>query len=280
MNDEDTFFTAILATPPDNTVRLAFSDWLKERDDPRGEYLRAEVRWAISRGSGDEARVRQLGEALDPVWCARVSRPPVGVCCDNVRFSPHPKTKPVTSADLDRLEKRFAITLPADYRAFLLNYNGGEPSPNRLYISARMYSTDVADWVTALHGVYSEVDAPRFAEYALLNWNPDIVFCLQCLELNRNPAYAAPPDSMNHYWRGKPHRDLICVGYGDPNGQNEVYCLGFRGEQFGQVFYVAMRNWDMCEDGNCIPIADSFAEFLSLLTELRSSMKPRRKPKS
>jgi uncharacterized protein (TIGR02996 family) len=277
MNDEDTFFAAILATPADNTVRLAFSDWLKEQDDPRGEYLRAEVRWAISRGSGDEARVRQLGEALDPVWCAQVSRPPVGVCCAHVQFSPNPKAKPVTSDDLDRLEKRFAITLPTDYRAFLQNYNGGEPSLNRLYISARMYSPDRADYVTALHGVCTAVDAPRLRQEPYIDWDPDVVFCLQYLEWFRNPTRRS---AMAAYWQNEPHCNLIWVGYGDPNGQNEVYCLGFRGKQFGKVYYAAGTHWPECEDGNCIPVADSFAEFLSLLTELRSSMKPRRKPKS
>jgi uncharacterized protein (TIGR02996 family) len=44
MNEEDGFVAAILADPRDDTPRLVFADWLEERGDPRGEFLRISLR--------------------------------------------------------------------------------------------------------------------------------------------------------------------------------------------------------------------------------------------
>jgi uncharacterized protein (TIGR02996 family) len=42
----DDFLRAILAEPGDDGLRLVYADWLDERDDPRGAYLRIEVELA------------------------------------------------------------------------------------------------------------------------------------------------------------------------------------------------------------------------------------------
>src|SRR5947199_1700743 len=39
MEDEG-YIQAILADPEDDALRLVYADWLEERGDPRGEYLR------------------------------------------------------------------------------------------------------------------------------------------------------------------------------------------------------------------------------------------------
>jgi uncharacterized protein (TIGR02996 family) len=44
MDEEAAFTAAILAAPRDDTPRLLFADWLDERGDPRGEWLRVTVR--------------------------------------------------------------------------------------------------------------------------------------------------------------------------------------------------------------------------------------------
>ena len=44
--------------PDDDAVRLIFADWLEERDDPRGEFIRIQVR--RDRPGLDEARETQL----------------------------------------------------------------------------------------------------------------------------------------------------------------------------------------------------------------------------
>ena len=115
MNEDEAFTRAVVDNPGDNTVRLVYADWLDERDDPRGSYLRTLV-------TGDFVHARELALRLDPVWVARVSAPPNGVCCD---FTWDQRGDPIHSTDVDRFESRFGITLPHQYRAFLLNYNGG-----------------------------------------------------------------------------------------------------------------------------------------------------------
>ncbi|WP_020467829.1 TIGR02996 domain-containing protein [Zavarzinella formosa] len=44
MDEEAAFTETILAAPRDDAPRLVFADWLEERDDPRGEWLRVTVR--------------------------------------------------------------------------------------------------------------------------------------------------------------------------------------------------------------------------------------------
>ena len=48
MGDEEAFLQVIAAAPADDAPRLVYADWLDERDDPRGAYLRA-VTLAASR---------------------------------------------------------------------------------------------------------------------------------------------------------------------------------------------------------------------------------------
>jgi uncharacterized protein (TIGR02996 family) len=131
---DDRYLRAILASREDSP-RLAYTEWLEERGDPRARYLRAEMdafnlpRKGRQFGSAIKA-LRKLGETLDPLWVARVSRPPVGVCCDRVKF--RGSGTALSPTDVNVLERRLSVTLPADYRAFLLNYNGGCPTPSTI----------------------------------------------------------------------------------------------------------------------------------------------------
>ncbi|MDY3553004.1 TIGR02996 domain-containing protein [Gemmata sp. JC717] len=120
MSEDEAFIRAVVDSPGDDTPRLVYADWLDDRADPRGPYLRAE-REAI--GTGSIARLHELAAGLDPVWVARVSMPPVGVCCNKLTWLRRGET--ITGTDLDRFETRFGVRLPVQYRAFLMNYNGG-----------------------------------------------------------------------------------------------------------------------------------------------------------
>jgi uncharacterized protein (TIGR02996 family) len=120
VTEDEAFICAIVDSPGDDTPRLVYADWLDERDDPRGPYLRAEREAVVT---GDVSRLRQLAVGLDPVWVARVSLPPLGVCCDDLVWSQ--RGEPIVATDLDNFQALFGITLPLAYRAFLLNYNGG-----------------------------------------------------------------------------------------------------------------------------------------------------------
>ena len=124
MTEDEAFIRAIVDSPGDDLPRLVYADWLDDRADPRGPYLRAE-REAVE--SGDVARLRELAAGLDPLWVARVSRPPVGVCCDGLIFLDTGPT--LTNADISEAEGLIGIEITGAYRAFLLNYNGGIPSP-------------------------------------------------------------------------------------------------------------------------------------------------------
>ena len=170
MTDDDAFIRAIVDNPGDDLPRLAYADWLDDRADPRGAYLRVEAEWAKPWKTGTPPgwSVRQPGmrvpewavepwpgleemltrtAAYDPVWVARVSRPPVGVCCDHIQFSdslPH-----LTPDDLVVAEETLGTAFPPPLIAFLLNYNGGTPSRMQLvHRSGSEADGWESDWVS------------------------------------------------------------------------------------------------------------------------------------
>ena len=46
MTDDEAFVRMVVDSPGDDLPRLVYADWLQERGDPRGDYLRAELDWA------------------------------------------------------------------------------------------------------------------------------------------------------------------------------------------------------------------------------------------
>ena len=139
MSEDEAFLRVIVDSPGDDTPRLVYADWLDDRGDPRGPYLRAETEWAKRRRKANwkppvtksELRavsaLRQQAADLDPFWVARVSRPPLGVCCDNLVFT---ESGPqLTVADIHEFEERTGGDIPLPLQAFLLNHNGGRPKP-------------------------------------------------------------------------------------------------------------------------------------------------------
>jgi uncharacterized protein (TIGR02996 family) len=143
VTDDEAFIRAIVDSPGDDTPRLVYADWLDDRDDPRGAYLRAEREWArpwreVQRPE-DSPKSRDLAAGLDPVWMARVSRPPLGVCSDHVRFEnigripfdPADQLPPLSLTDIETVAQELNVPFPNDYIGFLLNQNGGNPNPNR-----------------------------------------------------------------------------------------------------------------------------------------------------
>jgi hypothetical protein len=104
---------------------LVYADWLDDRDDPRGPYLRAECQWVKLWGHSrrkTDLELRQQATKLDPVWVARVSRPPVGVCLQTPRL--RRDGPPATEEEIDALAEEFGVIFPPHYRAFLLAHNG------------------------------------------------------------------------------------------------------------------------------------------------------------
>jgi uncharacterized protein (TIGR02996 family) len=54
MTPDDAFLQAILEQPEDDGPRLMYADWLEERDNPRGEFIRAQCE--LARASEDDPR--------------------------------------------------------------------------------------------------------------------------------------------------------------------------------------------------------------------------------
>jgi uncharacterized protein (TIGR02996 family) len=71
MSEESAFVRAILADPGDRVTRLVYADWLDERSDPRGEYLRL---LCAARGGPVRARLEELRPGIDPLWAALMER--------------------------------------------------------------------------------------------------------------------------------------------------------------------------------------------------------------
>jgi uncharacterized protein (TIGR02996 family) len=69
---DDAFIDAILAEPRDTALRLVYADWLEERGDPRGEYLRllTSLNDGSAPGSNSSSQLSELRSRLDPTWVA------------------------------------------------------------------------------------------------------------------------------------------------------------------------------------------------------------------
>ncbi len=76
MSDEKGFLDVIRANPDDDTTRLVYADWLDERGDIRGEYLRLEHELAQIplRLAELRQRIPQVRQQIDPAWVAAVSK--------------------------------------------------------------------------------------------------------------------------------------------------------------------------------------------------------------
>jgi uncharacterized protein (TIGR02996 family) len=66
---ERAFIEAIQRDPEDDEARTVYADWLEQRGDPRGEYVRLEaLQYTLPR------RLAELEATLDPAWLVTVGR--------------------------------------------------------------------------------------------------------------------------------------------------------------------------------------------------------------
>jgi uncharacterized protein (TIGR02996 family) len=83
--EKDRFIQAILGDPDDMSIRLVYADWLEERGDRRGEFLRLEAALIglpreDERWSGMAARLRELRATIDRDWLTALGRSPIELC--------------------------------------------------------------------------------------------------------------------------------------------------------------------------------------------------------
>lgn len=136
---------------------------------------------------------------------------------------------PVTAAVLDAVEKRLGVTLPPEYRQFLLTVNGGVPTPDCFEVPAR---GDVM--LSVLYGVGSERTALdlEYEQEQATQWDP------------------LPPG-------------YLAVGE-DPGGN--VLLLSTLGKDAGRVWFWDRVGFWVREDGkNTFPVAASFTDFVESL---------------
>ena len=80
MSDDLAFIRAVQANPDDDAPRLVYADWLDERGDRRGEFLRLEIARHRAGRDADHlgAPLHRSRAGLDPRWLALVDRPQAG----------------------------------------------------------------------------------------------------------------------------------------------------------------------------------------------------------
>lgn len=145
---------------------------------------------------------------------------------------------PTTNEALDALEARLGIKLVPAHRAWLLQYNGGRPSPNKFRrkdADGGPYTDGVVAWFLAVYDGRAE--------------NLGLTFRSVHQHAERMPS------------------DLMPIAR-DPFGN--YICIAFRGPNLGKIYF-----WDHEEEldapddhgepsyDNCHLIADTFDEFIN-----------------
>ncbi|MBA4062630.1 MAG: hypothetical protein C0501_02770 [Isosphaera sp.] len=85
------FVRAVLNNPAELTAWLVYADWLDEHDDPRGRFIRLEVRRHDPDLTEAErywvtGELGNLRPTLDPDWVAVFDRPPIENCDELFAF--------------------------------------------------------------------------------------------------------------------------------------------------------------------------------------------------
>ena len=150
---EQGFLQALREDPLDRTTRLVYADWLDDRDDPRGGFLREEAE-LVALSPGEErwrelqARLGRAVMTFDPEWVTDVSLFAHHMYWHwrNLRaFKPYPKDRQsITRATrcvqwqraITELDRRFArrfsaltgddrFRIPLDYALFQIVFGSG-----------------------------------------------------------------------------------------------------------------------------------------------------------
>jgi uncharacterized protein (TIGR02996 family) len=252
VTEDEAFIRAVVDSPGDDTPRLVYADWLDDHDDPRGPYLRAEHAWRkpwrVDEWPTERLQLRAMAVGLDPVWVARISRPPVGVCCEHLQFA-H-RGPQLTIDELAEVDHWPRVRFPDDYTAFLLNYNGGIPHlPD--YSPAMLGNTEFT-----LGELFSFHPKDNLRAHRTLHRK------VHCYWNERLPPFleTKPPDYEDDIvtW----YHDFIPIG--EVDGDRVSLMLGIYGEYCGRLQLI---NWTWLPGGFIDDESDqlggSFAGLLS-----------------
>ena len=140
---------------------------------------------------------------------------------------------PLTELQVDRLERQLGMTLPKNYRSFLLRYNGGRPDP--AFFPIRDFDRSAFGDRSPFGAIHFFFGLSRTVQSSNLGWNFSTL-------------------------RGRMPRELLPIA-GDESG-NRI-CLAVTGTNAGCVYF-----WDHDDEhspptyANLYLIASSFEEFL------------------
>jgi uncharacterized protein (TIGR02996 family) len=149
MTERDALISAARAHPDDRTARLVFADWLEERDDPLGGYVRAEAgvlahevgsyEWCTAllrlrdqpaHGGWEYATdLARIAQKIDQLCAQDTERRVFGAQWADAGHEYRLNAPPV-EADVIDFELRHGLSLPGEYRAFLLRVGNGRVGPN------------------------------------------------------------------------------------------------------------------------------------------------------
>lgn len=151
---------------------------------------------------------------------------------------------PVNPGEIDQLEQELGMSLPTDYRRFLLMFNGGQPEPSGFYFEGKP-----AGYGSMFEGPRRyDSECEHFFGFNDVTW--------KSLRWNRAVlADRMPPE-------------LLPIG--DAIGGN-VICLGIAGPNRGKIFF--WEHEEEVDEGevagyqNVYDVAESFDAFLNSLQE-------------
>lgn len=137
----------------------------------------------------------------------------------------------ISESELDEVSSAIGLDFPADYKNFLLKYNGGSPDPDAITI--KEHEEEVGT-VQLFFGIDREIES-------------------SCLKWVYDELRDRIPDS---------YLPIACSDTGD------IFCLVLSKNQYSSVvFWDATNEKDKNSLDNIYEIADSFSRFLELLFE-------------
>ena len=131
------FLAAIAAAPRNGLARLVYADFLDERADPRGDYLRqlcAAAGWTeCPDRAGAVARLQAVRAQFDADWLSTVQRGVPWKLLFEANLPPAPPRRgwyefgpPATAGKIAEAEAALGYRLPHDLRELVAEFNGAQ----------------------------------------------------------------------------------------------------------------------------------------------------------
>lgn len=148
-----------------------------------------------------------------------------------------------TKAQVAKLEKQLDARVPDEYREFLLTQNGGEPTPDHIFVPK--YSDQDAIPVGFLYGLYTKPEPYKSLQFAMEN-------ILPCLPEGHLPVCGL----FNlYYYSISLDRNAGCVYYWNEDAG------GYDVDEDGNPIF---------DDSHAILVAGSFSEFLTRIANFQA----------